>query len=269
MAGRQDASRPGAQETAETGPSPAHGTPATVQSPYTPPYYRALLEQAGYRLSREYYAYEASPTVEPAPAITRLVRARDRGAGPAKAVQVRAVNLSRWKDEARVLWRLYNAAFATVWGFVPISWEEFYQRARQLKPFALSDLIQIAELDGEPVGFGLTLPDVNEALIHLRGRLLPLGWLRLWRAVSRIRTARFVMIGVVPHVRGRGIGPLIAYQTQKAALRLGITKLDLSLVQASNELVQHVIRGFGSPVAKTFGLFARSLDGAPAEGSSA
>ncbi|MDH4044079.1 MAG: GNAT family N-acetyltransferase [Gemmatimonadota bacterium] len=236
-------------------------SPATIQSPYNPPYYRRLLESAGYRVARQYYAYSATPDDPPTPAIRRLVRSAARGTGLAAGVTIRSVDLGRWVDEARTLWRMYNAAFAHVWGFVPITWEEFYQRARRLKAFAEPELIRIAEFAGEPVGFGLTLPDLNEALRSIDGRLLPFGWWRLRQAVPRIRTVRFLMLGVVPEHRGRGIGPLIAYETQQAARRLGMARLDLSLVQTTNALVQRVIDGFGSPVAKVYGLFARSLAG--------
>jgi GNAT superfamily N-acetyltransferase len=101
----------------------------------------------------------------------------------------------------------------------------------------------------------------------VNGRLLPFGWLRLLRTVPRIRTVRFFILAVLPEYRGRGIAPLIAYETQQAARRLGITRLDLSLVQSTNTPVQHVIDGFASPVAKSFGLFARTF--APAESGEA
>ena len=234
-------------------------SPPTVQSPYNPPYYRRLLEGVGYRLARQYYAYAAAPTDEPGPAVRRLVRAAARGVGPARGVTVRCLDMAHWVDEARILWRLYNTAFAQVWGFVPITWEEFFQRARKFKAFAEPELVRIAEFEGNPVGFGLTLPDINEALRDVHGRLLPFGWLRLWRTVPRIRTVRFLMLGVVPEHRGRGIGPLIAHETQQAARRLGIARLDLSLVQSTNELVQRVIDGFGSPIEKSYGLFARTF----------
>jgi len=238
-------------------------TPPTLQSPYNPPYYRRLLEEAGYDLVRQYHAYTATPDDRPGPAIRRLVQSAARGTGHARGVRVRSVDLSRWIEEARILHRLYNAAFADVWGFVPISWDEFRQRGAKFRTFAVPDLIRIAECEGEPVGFGLTLPDVNEALQDVHGRLLPFGWLRLLRTVPRIRTVRFVILAVLPAYRGRGIAPLIAVETQDAARRLGITRLELSLVQSTNTPVQHVIGGFSAPVVKTFGLFARSF--APAE----
>lgn len=241
-------------------------SPPTLQSPYNPPYYRRLLESAGYDLARQYHAYTATPTDPPGPAIRRLVRSATQGTGTGRGLRVRSVDLSRWLEEARILHRLYNASFADVWGFVPIAWDEFSERAAKFRAFAIPDLIRIAECDGEPVGFGLTLPDVNEALRGLDGRLLPFGWFRLLRRVPRIRTVRFVILAVLPAFRGRGIAPLIAFETQDAARRLGIARLELSLVQATNASVQHVIGGFSSPIIKTFGLFARTFAvGAAAE----
>ena len=234
-------------------------SPPTLQSPYNPPYYRSLLESSGYALTRQYHAYSATPTSPVGPAIRRLVRSAARGTGVTGGLRVRSVDLSRWLEEARTLHRIYNAAFADVWGFVPIEWDEFAERAAKFRPFAVPDLIRIAECDGEPVGFGLTLPDVNEALRGIHGRLLPFGWLRLLRAVPRIRTVRFILLAVLPAYRGRGIAPLIAFETQEAARRLGIARLELSLVQSTNTQVQHVIGAFSAPVIKTFGLFARTF----------
>ena len=116
-----------------------------------------------------------------------------------------------------------------------------------------------AEVDGRMVGFALTLPDVNEALATVGGRLWPLGWLRLARAVPRIRSARFILLGVLPEFAGRGIAVLLAHRTATAARELGIERAELSLVQAANERVRHVIHAFGGRPLKTYRLFQKGV----------
>ena len=117
----------------------------------------------------------------------------------------------------------------------------------------------IAEVDGEPAGFGLLLPDINAALRLVNGRLLPFGWLRLARAVPRLRTGRFILEGVLPKFASVGLGPLIAYEMLEAVRRTGMREVELSLVHDGNVRMQRVIEAFGSPRSRTFRLFERPL----------
>jgi GNAT superfamily N-acetyltransferase len=119
--------------------------------------------------------------------------------------------------------------------------------------------VPIAEVDGRPAGFGLTVPDINEALIHVNGRLFPLGWLKIARRLKHIRRGRFIILAVRPEYVGRGIGALIAAQTESAARRLGYTHLDLSLVQESNQNSRRIIEAFGCRPYKTFRLYHKRI----------
>ena len=234
-----------------------------VLSPYNPPYYDAFLEAAGYAPYREYHAYLGTPDARPAAAVERLVRSLGAGRGIARGCAIRPLDLGRWDAEIRTVFELYNASFDDVWGFVPISWEEFRQRAERFRLFVKPELAPIAEVDGAPAGFAVTLPDANEALAPLGGRLWPFGWLRLLRRIPRLRSARFILLGVRPEHRARGLGALLAFETLRAVQRLGLERIELSLVQATNTRVRRVIEAFSCPVVKTFRLYAKSLRGAP------
>lgn len=229
--------------------------PPTVLSPYNPPYYAALLQASGYVGVRDFHAYRWTPESRPTRAVDRLVAAA-RGAAAGR-VTVRPIDPKRFDDEVRAIHRVYNASFGDVWGFVPIAWEEFAERAAEFKRFYRPDFALLAELDGEPVGFGLILPDVNEALAKARGRLLPLGWLKIARAVPRIRGMRFVLLGVLPEHTGRGVAVLISAAMAETARRTGVAECELSLVQAENRPVRHVIEAFGCPPVRTFRLYER------------
>lgn len=223
-------------------------------SPFNPPRYAELATSAGYAPATEYHSYGWDFSRTMSPAAQRIVRRLSHG-----SVRIRRSDPKRWIEEGHALLDTYNAAFTDVWGFVPLTWEEYLSRANEFRQFYRPELAQFAEVDGRIVGFGLALPDINEALQAVDGRLLPFGWLRLMRAVPRIRSARFILLGVLPDFVGRGIAPLLAHGIAEAAREAGIRFAELSLVDASNERVRHVIGAFGGRPVKTFRLFHKAI----------
>jgi hypothetical protein len=234
-------------------------SPPTLLSPYNPPRYAAYFHAAGYEKKRDYYAYRWNPALDLAPAVERIGEAARRQTGNFRDVRVRHPDVKRWEEETRTLFRLYNEAFAGVWGFVPMSWNEFSARAGEFKPFYHADFGMIAEVDGEAAGFGLVLPDINVALRRVNGRLLPLGWLRLLVGIRRLRTGRFILAGVLPKFASRGLGPVIAYELSQAHRRTGFGDIEISLVQETNARMLHMIDAFGCVRTKTYRLFERAL----------
>jgi GNAT superfamily N-acetyltransferase len=230
-----------------------------VLGPYNPPYYSALLEGSGYLPCRDYHAYLWQPRQVRSEAVERLERAAARRAGLFADVRLRAAEPRRWDDEVRALHAVYNASFADLWGFVPISHDEFAKRAAGFRPFFRPELLVLAEAGERVVGFGLVLPDVNEALAGLRGRLLPFGWLRLLRGIRRIRSGRFILMGVLPEFAGRGLAPVIASRLQRAAERIGMGPVEISLVAGANQRMRNVIEAFGCTHTKTFRLYQKGL----------
>lgn len=240
-------------------------SPPMLLSPYNPPWYAAHFELAGYHPGHEYVSYRWTPGGSRSPAVERLIRGARAGRGMTRGVRVRPLDLRRWDEETRLVWRLYSETFAGVWGNTPMSWPEFAARSNQFRPFVEPDLVLFAERDSEPVGVAVTLPDANRALAAAGRRLLPLGWLRLVRALGRLRTARFAILGVRPGCTGRGIAALLAWETERAIERLGYDLVELSLVLTDNERVRHVIDAFGAPPWKRYRLYEKTL--APAVGA--
>jgi len=229
-------------------------SPPMILSPYNAPFYPPLIEAAGYAPRTDYHAYGWTPDANLTPVVARLRRVAERD-----GVIVRSANPRRWKDESRLLFELYNASFADLWGFVPITWDEFRGQADDFRRFYRPELVLFAERDGRPIGFGLTLPDINEALAPLNGRLWPFGWLRLARGAQRIRNARFILLGVLPEHRARGVAVVIAAAMADAARRAGVAYAELSLIQADNRKIQTVVAACGGTRAKTFRLYERRL----------
>lgn len=224
--------------------------------PYNPPYYPALATAAGYRKVRNYHAHlwtaemEAPKVAERLAAVLRARQGR---------LAVRPGNPDKWDNEMRILWTLYNAAFSEVWGFVPISLEEFSERASAFKRFYRPELILIAEIDGQPSGFAMILPDVNEALAPLNGRLFPLGWLRLLRGLRKIRTGRLILLGVDPAHVGRGLSAILLHELIPAMRRSGLVRLEVSLIGEDNEAIGRIADAFAAPIIKTYALYEKRI----------
>jgi GNAT superfamily N-acetyltransferase len=230
-----------------------------ILSPYNPRYYKDFLEAAGYITAREYHAFEWSAASSPDRRIQRLDRLASRAHGRLEGLVLRAADPKAWEAENRTLFELFNASFEDRWGFVPLSWDEYREQAERFRPFYRPELAIFAEAYGTPIGFGLALPDVNEALALVHGRLLPLGWLRLKRALPRIRSARLLLLAVRPEYAGAGVGALIAARLHDAGVRLGLERGELSLIEATNRPMIRVVEAFGCPRISTFRLYEKFL----------
>lgn len=233
--------------------------PPTLLTSYNPPYYASQVDSAGYVPRLDYHAYHCDPRHRHGPVIDRLLRMAGRRGGDREPVEVRSIDPRRWEDELRTIFDLYNRSFADLWGFVPIGWDEFAERARDFRPFYRRELSLVAECGGRPVGFALGLPDINVALAGLGGRLWPLGWLHLARRVPRVRSLRLMLLGVLHEFVGQGVAARLAFEMACAARRLGMRDSELSLVQATNRRIQTVIAAFGGVRVKTYRLYARRL----------
>ena len=233
--------------------------PPMILTPHNPPYYAALLESAGYAAHLEFHSYLWTPERETSPVVKRLLRASERQTSASGKLSIRSLNPKRWETENEKIWKLYNACFEDLWGFVPLSWPEYIERAENFRKFYQPEMALIAEVEGQPVGFGLALPDINEVLVHLQGSLWPFGLIRLLREIPRISGARFILLGVLPTFRGRGVAALLASQMGEVMLRHKIKRVEVSLVQGENRRMQRVIEAFGCQKIKTFQLFKKSL----------
>ncbi len=233
--------------------------PPSFLAPYNPPFYPALVQQAGYGSVREYLAFEWTPATSPRPCIQRLARSVDTGRGIFRDVRIRPFDSREWDADIRRFHHLYNDSFRNVWGFVEASWEEFSQKAKAFRTFYRPELALLAERGGEPLGFALILPDVNTVLTHLGGRLFPFGWLRARREIPAIRTGRFILIGVRPGSEGQALAPAMVLHLRERVMEAGLESVEVSLVQAANEKMLRVVEGLGCRQTKVYRLFGKDL----------
>lgn len=232
--------------------------PPTVLAPYNPPYFVRLLEENGHTPGREFHAYTMDPSHSLAPEADRLIRSY-REKMHARGISIRTADPGEWKRDKRLVFELYNVSFSKVWGFVPLRWDEFDERAESFRPFHRSELVVFAVKNGKEVGFALVLPDINTILRGMGGRMWPVGWLRLLRGIPRLRTGRYILLGVHPQHLGNGLALLLGDALRQNGARLGYTSCELSVVRDGNRHVEHAVTAFGGIRTKTYRLYEKAL----------
>ncbi len=152
-----------------------------------------------------------------------------------------------------------NAAYATVPDIQPMPRDQFLGICRAVLALGQPGLIQLGEVDGRPVAFAVCLPEINEALAGLQGRLWPTGWLGLLRAWPGIRTAAFKLIGVVPELRGTGAHAALIGAVVGGAWSAGFSRMDGSIIDERNARMRAVVEGIGMTVYRRYRVFARPV----------
>ena len=140
---------------------------------------------------------------------------------------------------------IYNTAWERNWGFVPVTEAEMNHLAEGIVRFVEPRLVFFVEKEGEPVGFGLTVPDVNIPVQKANGRLFPIGWLRFLLAKRKIDWIRVFAMGVKPEFRNNGVDAMIQYETAKAARAFGYKHSESSWILASNTMMNNSLRNSG------------------------
>ncbi|WP_373046279.1 N-acetyltransferase [Vulgatibacter sp.] len=231
-------------------------SPPVVMMTYNPRYYiRHFEEVLGLPKSKDLYAWWLSAHVDPPDRVVRIaekVRAKE-------GVVVRPVNLKDFANEARRIKEIYNAAWEKNWGFVPFTEEEFDHAAKDMKQIAVADLVLMAEVQGEPVAFSMTLPDMNQALLHVGGRLttfgVPVGLAKLLWHSRKIDQLRLITLGIKEKYRKRGLDAILYLDTLRAARKLGYKGGEISWTLEDNVLVNRAIEMMGGKRYKTYRMY--------------
>jgi GNAT superfamily N-acetyltransferase len=235
--------------------------PPTVLTGHNPPYYGGLIEGWGFEKAIDLYAWWFANPSEAANRLRRLAAALKKR----RQVTLRHGNLGDLAGEGRRLREIYNQAWQHNWGFVPFTEKEFEFMTHELKPILVPELIWLAEIEGEPVGFILCVPDINVALRKISGRLttfgLPIGLAKLLYYKSRIKTVRLVALGVVPKYRRHGVAEmLVLHIIEEAMIKRGFIG-ECSLILENNQMMNRFLEAIGAEKYKTYRIYRRWLDG--------
>ena len=232
--------------------------PPTVLTAHNPPYYARLIEACGFEKVKDWYAWWFNPDNAPVSRLRRLVDARARKT----SVKIRPIDLRRLGDESQRLAAVFNEAWKNNWGFVPFTQAEAKNMATEMRPIIDPRMTLIAEIDNAPVAFVICVPDINVALHRINGRLtrfgLPIGLIKLLYHRRKIRTVRFVALGVLEKYRRAGIAEMLVLQVMEEGASRGF-KGELSMTLEDNVMINRFVEAIGAQRYKTYRIFKRTL----------
>ena len=232
--------------------------PPWVMMSYNPPFYLEFAERFGMTKAMDFYAYYIDKSMPIPDRVVKLIqRIRERS-----GAKLRTLNMAKFDDEVRLVKSIYDRAWAPNWGFVPMTDAEFFCMAKDLKQIVDPKMVFFAEVGGETVGFSLALPDINQALIHMNGRLFPFGLAKLlWLIkVRKIMTrVRMLVMGILPEYQKRGIDNLLHYETYTKGVAAGYTAGEMSWILETNDMMNGVARNLGGKLYKKYRMYEVTL----------
>jgi GNAT superfamily N-acetyltransferase len=230
-------------------------SPPAIMMGHSPAYYARLLEESGFSPVKDLVCYWVDRAEAPP---QRLVRALERGMAR-HGLSVRPIDLKRMRQDVAAIEEVYNSAWERNWGFVPMTPAEIAYMAKHLRPVVRSELCLLEFSGEEPVAFLLALPDYNQALRHLDGRLLPFGVIKLLWYRRRIDTIRVVTLGVKPEYRHQGVDAMLMARVFEGAAKLGMAEGECSWILEDNWVMRRGIERVGGSIYKTYRVYGKAL----------
>jgi hypothetical protein len=223
--------------------------------PYNPPAYAEFVERSGYGKVKDLLAWDIDVTAPLGARVERLAeRLRRR-----PQIRVRPVDMRQFDRDLAAMNAIYRSAWADNWGFVPPTDAEMKQLATDLKPVIDPDLVLFAEMDGRPIACVVCLPDLNQVLKRMNGRLLPFGLWHFLKRRSIITRTRVVLLGVLAEYRHIGLYPLLISEVHRNGVANGYKRAELSWTLEDNDEVNAGILAAGGSLYKKYRLYEKPL----------
>lgn len=237
-----------------------HDTPPMLMMGHDRAYLAGHLEALGYAKAKDVYAY-LSDITQPLPAsIVNLMRRP-----LPDTFRLRHMDFRQYRRDIESISAIFNDAWSANWRFEPLSAADTDHLAKAMRPILNEKLVWFVEVDGEPAGFGVCLPNLNEAIADLDGKLLPFGWAKLlWRLKVRgVKTARVPLMGVKRKYASGFVGAVLPFLIIDAmrteARKLGYERAELSWILEDNIPMRRINEGLGGVAYKTYRVYRKAL----------
>jgi len=234
----------------------------TVEMGHNSPTYPGWIEAAGYTKAKDLLTYDLDIVRPMPPIVERIVESGDRN----PRIRIRNVDKSRFQEEAALILHILNDAWSDNWGFIPLTDSEIAYAGKKLKPIIYEDIVKIAEVDGEPVAFMLTFPDINEHIRDLNGYLFPFGWAKLlWRLRrARFKTMRVALMGVVKELQATRLASqlalmLVEYSRRPAPAKYGCTRAEIGWILEDNGGMVSIAKAIDSEINRIYRIYEKAL----------
>lgn len=239
-----------------------HDHPPTVLMGHHPAHYRGYIESAGYEVAKRLFTYELDVSEDFPPLVRRIVQSGRRN----PRIRIRPVDHANYTQDVRTVLHILNDAWSNNWGFVPFTEREIEYGAKKLKPLVREELTRIAELDGKPVAFMLALPDMNEPLARIRGKLFPFGWITMlrWLRKPRARTARVPLMGVLKEFHNSRLASQLAFMMisdiREDTTRVnGTTRGEIGWILEDNQGMIAIADTIESEINREYAIYRKAL----------
>ncbi len=232
-----------------------------ILEPWHPPYYRELIEAEGFAKTMDVLMWELQfGDLKEGEEFDPAIHAAAKKALEDEGITIRNMRKRDMAAEVRRFMDVYNEAWGDNWGFVPITDEEVEFQAKNLKQVINEDWTFMAEKDGEVVGAALTLPDINQVMAKLGGRLLPFGWLKFLLGKGKVDQLRVFALGVKHEYRHTGVAAgLYLRHLEEAAKPGAIGGGEMGWILETNKPMNRAMEGMGGKVVKKYRLYERAL----------
>jgi GNAT superfamily N-acetyltransferase len=218
---------------------------------YSPPYYAQLLSACGFNKLMDLLSYGARwGHIFPQKYMDIFKKVSKRN-----EINVRPFNRNQFLKEITTIREIYNGSFIDVWGFVPLSTSEAEAMGKNFISFSDDELVWIAEYKNKPAGFILALPDVNEILKDMNGKLFPFGIFRFLSRRRSIRGVRVIVLCVHPMLRSKGIETLLIHKVHQRILSGGYKRAEFSIVNENNMRMRNILENFGFHLTKRYRIY--------------
>ena len=239
-----------------------HDHPPTVMMGHNNAAYQSWVEAAGYVGEKDLYTYAIPIGPDFPPLVLRIIASGERN----DRIVIRRVDKRKFEKEAALILSILNDAWSDNWGFVPFTDAEIAYAGKKLKPIVYEDLIRIAEVDGEPVAFMMTLPDLNEKIAGFGGSLLPFNWIKLlwWLRAPKVNTMRVPLMGVVKRLQATRLASQLAFMLVghiriDAVAKFGAARGEFGWVLEDNGPMRSVSEAINGEINKIYRIYRKML----------
>lgn len=227
-----------------------------------PAHYAAWIEDAGFTRAKTLYTYDLDISKPFGPLVQRIIQSGEKN----PQINIRRVRKADWDSEVAIILGILNDAWSDNWGFVPFTPREVAYAGKKLRPLIFEELNMIAELDGRPVAFMLTWPDINDALAKIKGKLFPFGWITMLRWLRHPKGAgmRVPLMGVLKEFHSSRMAGQLAFMMieqirQQANGKFGSTRGELGWVLDDNQGMNAIADAIRSKVNREYVIYERTL----------
>jgi len=237
--------------------------PPILMMPYGREDYQAMIEDVGFEKAIDMLAYNVA--LDDDLSRTKIHKAMVRYAEKDQAISFRGMRKGHFKEEVQLAMGIMNDAWSENWGFIPISDAQINHMAAEMKPLIFSEGFRVGMIDGKPAGFIWMIPNLNEAIRDLDGKLFPFGWAKLVTRLklSGVKSARIPLMGIVKeHQKSRQGLAIVAKLCDDILIegrKKGFTQCELSWILETNKSMIRICEQANAVPYKTYRMYEKAL----------